>query len=207
MNISLDITVPAELQEKIINFVSASGTASWIPWDYEVSIDSDDLTLRDRGRKLTYVNLHSDIIDDVDKFSQLVFERYLDPEYSYPIPISDIKTKAEGVKHIPHMISVLFKDQKKTVGIQKHTDPRDERGWWHVRFNFMIQASEGGEPVIQSTVYHIEEGCGWLCLSSEWEHYALPVYGDKERIILSLGYYVEPNYALQMYKSFSKKIK
>lgn len=202
MNVALNITVPVELQQRIINFVNTSNSAGWIPWDYEVSIDSDNLTLRDRGRKLTYVNLHDDIADDVNRFAQLVFEHYLDPNYSYPIPVSDIKTKSQGIKHIPHMISVLFKDQKKTVGIQKHTDPRDERGWWHVRFNFMIQSSEGGEPVILSTVHDVKEGSGWLCISSEWEHCALPVTGDKERIILSLGYYVEPNYASQMYKRF-----
>jgi hypothetical protein len=203
MNLDLGILLPSDLQEKIIRFVNLSEPANWIPWDYEVDITSEQLDRIDRGRKLTYTYLHDEIANDVEEFSQRVItELGLNQQLIVPIPRSDIKTKAQGIKHTPHMVSVLFADSRKTIGIQKHTDNRNENGWYHVRFNFMVQSSVGGEPVILSTVYPIDECNGWVCFSSEWLHSALPVTGNKERIVLSLGYYIQPAYALEKYKIF-----
>lgn len=197
-----NIELPRSLQQKIIQFVETNDSQDWVAWDYELSVDSKDLDRLNRGRKLTFTYLHNEIDCDVNLFGEQVIKLLdLDKAYVIPIPQSELKATSVGVKHLPHILSILFKDDKKSLGIQKHTDPRNEEGWFHLRFNFMVQSAEGGDPIIKSTVYSIDELKGWICFSSEWVHSALPVTGDKKRIMLSLGYYIEPEYAKTKFKN------
>ena len=77
--------------------------------------------------------------------------------------------------------------------VHKHKDSRANNGFYHVRINFLVQKPiSGGMPVIEEQLYLVEENQSWLNLASEWVHSSTPVVGDKERIVLSLGKYVNP---------------
>ena len=77
--------------------------------------------------------------------------------------------------------------------VHEHSDPRNEKGFIHTRFNFLAQKPEqGGIPIINGIEYPMEEGQGWINLASEWLHASTPVVGIRPRIVLSLGAYVHP---------------
>jgi hypothetical protein len=77
--------------------------------------------------------------------------------------------------------------------VHEHKDSRANNGFYHVRINFLVQKPiSGGMPVIEKQIYLVEENQSWLNLASEWVHSSTPVVGDKERIVLSLGKYVNP---------------
>lgn len=92
-----------------------------------------------------------------------------------------------------------------------HKDPVSNDGSWHVRLNFLLQKPDsGGEPKIgldkikKSNLdkIEIEEGHSWINFASEWWHGSTEVIGDRDRIILSLGNYIEPNTAKKLMESF-----
>jgi len=75
--------------------------------------------------------------------------------------------------------------------VHPHIDPRINDKC-HVRLNFLIQKPvSGGMPVIDGIEYKIEEGECWINLASEWKHSSTPVCGDRARIVLSLGKYIQ----------------
>ena len=77
--------------------------------------------------------------------------------------------------------------------VHEHRDPRNEKGFTHTRFNFLLQKPEqGGNPVIDGIEYPMDEGQGWLNLASEWMHGSTLVVGQRERVVLSLGAYIHP---------------
>jgi len=77
--------------------------------------------------------------------------------------------------------------------VHEHNDPRNEKGFIHTRFNFLLQKPEnGGDPVIDGIVYPMDEGQGWLNLASEWLHGSTEVVGKRARVVLSLGAYIHP---------------
>jgi hypothetical protein len=76
--------------------------------------------------------------------------------------------------------------------VHPHQDKRSESGLWHLRMNFLLRKPiDGGFPVIAGVGYTIKEDTGWLMYASEYLHWSTPVVGDKPRIILSMGSYVE----------------
>jgi hypothetical protein len=77
--------------------------------------------------------------------------------------------------------------------VHEHRDPRNDKNFIHTRFNFLLQKPEnGGDPIINGTVYPMNEGQGWLNLASEWSHGSTEVVGKRERVVLSLGAYIHP---------------
>lgn len=97
---------------------------------------------------------------------------------------------------LPSMISVLFDSGKHSMGIQPHTDRAcSQTRWKQLRFNFMVQNAEhGGNPIINDQMLTIPDNHGWYLFATDQNHRALPVKGDRERIILSLAYYIDPAY-------------
>ena len=78
--------------------------------------------------------------------------------------------------------------------VHNHIDSRSDSKLHHVRINFLIQKPiSGGEVIINEQTYSIEENQAWLNLASEWFHSSTPVIGERERIVLSLGKFVNPN--------------
>ena len=86
------------------------------------------------------------------------------------------------------------------IGVQKeggfvhpHTDCKNDRGWEHIRINFLVsKPTGGGMPIINNEQYTIEEYCSWYNHASKWIHSSSPVIGDIPRIVLSLGAFVSP---------------
>lgn len=78
--------------------------------------------------------------------------------------------------------------------VQAHRDPKHtENSYWHVRINFLISKPEiGGDPIIENVLYEMNEDDGWFNLASNWTHSCTEVKGNKPRITLSLGHYVDP---------------
>jgi hypothetical protein len=62
----------------------------------------------------------------------------------------------------------------------------------------------GGDVVINSTTHAIGEGESWINFASKWQHSSTPVIGDRSRIVLSMGNYVENQQALDLFKQFTK---
>ena len=78
--------------------------------------------------------------------------------------------------------------------VHPHKDPRSVNNEVHVRINFLVSKPHiGGMPVINNTEYNIDEGDCWVNLASEELHQSTKVQGDKPRIVLSLGSYVNEN--------------
>lgn len=88
--------------------------------------------------------------------------------------------------------------------VQMHTDPRHINGDWHCRMNFLIQKPlEGGKTVIEGIAFTVEERESWLNFANVWMHGCEPIFGERERITLSLGSYVNPVKANQLMEYYS----
>ncbi len=122
---------------------------------------------------------------------------------NYPeLPISDriqafaiFAYKSIGVdSFIPeHVFGNFIGVNLQGGSVHEHRDPRNEKNFIHTRFNFLLQKPEqGGDPVINGTVYPMDEAQGWLNLASEWLHGSTTVIGERERVVLSLGAYIHP---------------
>jgi hypothetical protein len=82
---------------------------------------------------------------------------------------------------------------QETGFVHKHTDPKNELGYHHVRLNFMVQKpNSGGNPVLDGIEYQIQENQSWINIADIWMHGSTPVVGSKNRIVLSLGNCVPP---------------
>jgi hypothetical protein len=83
--------------------------------------------------------------------------------------------------------------------VHEHKDKRCTSGFYHVRVNFLVQKPiSGGMPIIDNVEYDIKEEHSWINLASEWKHFSTPVIGNKERIVLSLGKFVNPSQINQL---------
>jgi hypothetical protein len=87
--------------------------------------------------------------------------------------------------------------------VQAHTDPVSDLGWWHLRLNFLVQKPDaGGEVRLGDFVIEPEEGAWWLNFASSRVHACSPVLGDRARVILSLGTYVEPEVGARLLRDY-----
>lgn len=61
----------------------------------------------------------------------------------------------------------------------------------HVRFNVLISKPEvGGNPVIENKEYKVKENEVWRCMAGIHEHYTTTTLGEKPRVLLSFGYFI-----------------
>lgn len=112
--------------------------------------------------------------------------------------VSDYSTKIfnelglSDNKEEPHFGNFIGVNSE-TGYVHEHRDQRCVNGFYHVRLNFLVQKPiSGGIPVINNEPYDIEEGSSWFNLASEWYHSSTPVVGGTERIVLSMGRFVNP---------------
>lgn len=93
-----------------------------------------------------------------------------------------------------HMFGNLIGVNESGGSVHRHQDPRHDNGYYHIRFNFLLQKpTVGGNPIINDVEYEIQEGQSWINYASEWWHASTPVVGNTPRVVLSLGAYVHPN--------------
>jgi hypothetical protein len=80
--------------------------------------------------------------------------------------------------------------------IHQHTDPVRE-GTRHLRCNLFVQLPEsGGEPVVEDTVQHVNEGSILCFFPDAQRHCCNIVRGSRRRVVCSFGYLVAPDYSL-----------
>lgn len=67
----------------------------------------------------------------------------------------------------------------------------------HIRFNVLISKPiKGGNPVIIDTEYDVLENEVWGVLAGIHHHHSTKVTMDKPRILLSFGYFIDKNFAI-----------
>lgn len=178
------IKLDEQFRQDLIKFCDDTDTS--VEWKYGYSSDQSADSFINRGRKFIFV-AETPFADKVKLVVEQISEMLGD----------DITFRATNENDkLNHFITSLYPNSegRSAMGIQKHTDPRNDQGWPHVRFNFMIQKpEEGGEPVIGNRMIPVKEGQLWNCWASEDVHFALPVIDTsaRSRIVLSLGFFIE----------------
>lgn len=77
--------------------------------------------------------------------------------------------------------------------LHKHTDPNKD-GLIHTRYNVYVQIPEkGGYPIYDGVTLKLKEKTYICCRSGLDLHYCEKVEGERERIILSYGFYLPYN--------------
>ena len=78
--------------------------------------------------------------------------------------------------------------------IQSHTD-KNEEDYTHLRWNLILSYPlEGGHSIYDGVTNILEENMIWRCVAGKHTHASSPVFGDKPRITLSLGFLVNNSY-------------
>jgi len=174
----------------------------WIYYDESEANKDIKSTVEARGRK--YLNLND--IDNKELQSVLteikkeLFESNGFDESKFKLIEID-----EGKGLYPTMLSCIYKvDGLPNHGVHTHKDWRGANDEMQVRFNYLVRKpEEGGEPVINRRVIDLQEKEGMVLFASEWLHAGMPVEGSKTRILLSIGYLVENEYAQELEKRFN----
>ena len=163
--IKLPIIIDSGLQQKIIDFAMCTNIG--------------DFVVNPNGKNRRYCNLNTvdcELTNVVADFSKKCYDMigipYINEENIFG---NFIGVNGEG------------------AFVHEHTDPKNNLGYHHVRINFMIQKPfGGGNPVVDSIEYEINERVSWINIADLWKHKSTEVKGNKERIVLSLGNYVSP---------------
>lgn len=75
--------------------------------------------------------------------------------------------------------------------VHLHRDFNPDDDTLHIRFNIMIQKPlEGGNPIIGGTTIEVEENQTWICEAGNYAHTIEEVRGDRPRVMLSLGHFI-----------------
>ena len=172
------------------------------PWTrFDVSYTEKDTSSHplNLGRRMFFlkdwekVKLVDNLVDDI------VSQYLLDTARIVPSGIN-------GQPGLPHFLSCLYAEPR-ARGIQPHTDPRNTDGWLHLRTNFILSpAASGGDVIIGNTMLEVSKGESWAVWASEHMHRATPVTGKLLRIMFSLGFFVEPTYALDVQNNIKQMV-
>ena len=166
MNVNLPFLIDKDIKNQIITFALKDGRQHFVK-----------NPAGDNRRYCDLNKINVALKDTVSVYSNKIFN-YLG--------LSDTKEEP----HYGNFIGVNLE----TGFVHEHKDQRCENGFYHVRVNFLVQKPiSGGMPIINNIQYDIEEDESWINLASEWKHSSTPVIGSKERIVLSLGKFVNPS--------------
>ena len=195
--------IPDNLRQELVNFYYSDNSEYWYAYNSRSFLDSNDhispidsnhdnivyYKKMNAGRRTYSLKHNQELYKKVSAFGRLVCENEgLDTSKIVDIPQD---------QPLPHLLVGVFKDKNsKSLGVQSHTDQDASSGWMHVRINYMLQSpTKGGESVVNNKIQPmLAVGQGSVMLASRWLHRVMPVTGDRHRITLSLGYYVEPSY-------------
>lgn len=119
--------------------------------------------------------------------------------YSTGFPIHDLikidelivkKYKLEdSMKELVFGIFLSYSEKGHVVA--KHKDPNNIADHHVVRFNFLLsKPDKGGLAIINREVIDVDENEVFICEASNYFHTSQEVEGDKPRIMLSFGYYL-----------------
>jgi hypothetical protein len=170
MNPRMPVQIPRELANRVIEF--ATNTTN-----IQTRFKRNGY---DENRR-RFCNLNSfpelTLTQDVKQFAKIAYEQ---------IGVSEFVEE--------HMFGNFVGVNSHGGNVHQHTDPRHDNGYYHIRFNFLLQKPIiGGNPIINGIEYQLTEGQSWINYASEWMHGSTPVDGNRERIVLSLGAYIHPD--------------
>jgi hypothetical protein len=173
MNVKYDVFLPSFVKDMVQDFALYSGLHY-----FDINTDPRKEAEKDKRRFCTLSKIgHIEISQVVDAFKHIAYEG---------IGVKNILPEPQ----FGNFIGVNLEGGS----VHEHQDSRDANGNVHLRFNFMIQKPDiGGNPIINGKEYWIDEGECWMNYASEWKHGSTPVYGSRERIVLSLGACVPEN--------------
>lgn len=82
--------------------------------------------------------------------------------------------------------------------VHVHKDNNPDDNTLHIRFNVMIsKPTKGGDPILYDSndenpqAIQVAENQTWVCEAGNYAHSIETVEGDKPRVMLSLGHYVD----------------
>lgn len=167
MNVKYDVFLPSFVKDMVQDFALYSGLHY-----FDVNVDPRESAKQNKRRYCSLSKIsHIEISQVVDAFKNIAYEE---------IGITNILPEPQ----FGNFIGVNLEGGS----VHEHQDSRDANGNVHLRFNFMIQKPHiGGNPIINGKEYWIDEDQCWMNYASEWKHGSTPVYGTRERIVLSLG--------------------
>jgi hypothetical protein len=193
----LTLTMPESLQNSIMKQVSESAYAdNWGAFDIDYTAESNTGADKfiNRGRRHSRVHEFPQLAEEVEAFADMLLS-HEDMDRNF---ISAVPVDYPGYC-LSHFISVMYKEGKRGLGIHPHSDPRSEDGRYHLRYNFLASTADGGDPIIDEQLISVGERQGWVCFASETIHRATPVVDDNLRVSLSLGFFIDPEYAHKKY--------
>ena len=171
MNIKLPYTIPNDIKNGLLNSITESLSPLTL---YNFSSHTHEIT---SAKAINLNENNNQLTKKICDFSDFIFDSMgmtnRITEESLGIPLMIIEDG--GV-------------------ILKHRDSiHNETKFWNVRVNFLISKPNlGGDPIVEDVVYEIQEGEGWFLIASHWDHGCTPVKGNKPRVTLSMGNYVDP---------------
>lgn len=93
-----------------------------------------------------------------------------------------------------HVFGNFIGVNKQDGYVHIHNDTPNENGWYHTRLNCLVQKpKKGGMPIVDNVEYVIDEGEVWFNNATLWEHGSTIVEGEVDRVVLSLGAYINPS--------------
>lgn len=180
------LTVNKKLTKLILDLCDQNTDA---PWEFGYN-ENDVNDIINRGRKILKTcetNIHEPVLE----FEREILDKFVEGDTNIMRPCYKDRDP------LTNFVNYVYTDQqgRNTMGVQKHTDPRDSDGWLHMRINFMLRKADmGGEPIIANRIIDVSEGECWNCWASEHIHSVFPVKSNKARIILSMGFFVSPDH-------------
>jgi hypothetical protein len=153
-----------------------------------------------QGFVLGIVNLNN-IDKELDKagFPYLeLFELEKQVVKSYGLDVNDIQKCTDNGIFLSYSekghIVRSHKDRPLTWYSENKRDFKDiinKRDIETIRFNILLQKPEsGGDPIINEDKIMVDELETWVCPASRYYHTTTEVKGDKPRIMISFGYYL-----------------
>ena len=153
------------LKTKLIDFV----TLNYLNTKY--------FSANGKTRKRFFCNILQHDLDFVDQVKALRLQSFTD------ININSFKEEP--------MYGIFLGVNLEEGFVHQHQDLAPEN-FVHTRINFLLSKPiQGGQPIINNKVYNVDEDCSWINLASKWLHSSSPVIGNKPRIVLSMGSFVE----------------
>jgi len=178
MKLDLDLRVPDEMSKEILRLVEEDG-----PQFKERRFTGQQLAGMSRAEVGSWQARRLCVLDSLDSGIGARVAEFADDCFA-----------RLGLRYSPELVLGNFIGvQRAGAWVQPHRDPFGELGRWHLRLNFLVQKPvAGGSVLLGDFLIEPEEGEWWLNFASNRLHGCSPVEGDRARVILSLGTYVEP---------------
>jgi hypothetical protein len=155
----IPLVIDSNIKKEVLEFVNNSDESLW--------------TTNSAGKNRKFCALNSFNIE-ITK----IVKDYSSKVYSY-FEIDNIMSEP--------MFGNFIGFQTNEAYVHEHLDEAPN-GLHHIRLNFLLSKPEqGGMPVINGIEYKVNEDEAWFNWANKYYHFSTPVFGNKKRLVLSLG--------------------